>query len=70
MLTSSETSSPQDIIINIHDPMQNLGQTRIFYKVGQIRLTQEKSDPVDPNDPDDLTRLQCCNKLLKLYATT
>ena len=40
MLTSSETSSPQDVIINAHDPMQNPGQTRIFYKAGQTQLTR------------------------------
>ena len=39
MLTSSKTSSPPDVIINTCDPMQNLGQTRIFYKAGQTRLT-------------------------------
>ena len=33
--------------------MPNSGQTRIFYKVGQTRLTREKCDPVDPDDPDD-----------------
>ena len=55
MLTSSETASPSDIIINACDPMQNPGQTRIFYKVGQTRLTRAKRDPVDP---DDLSRFQ------------
>ena len=35
--------------------MQNLGQTRIFYKAGQ---TWAKSDLVDLDDLDDLTRLQ------------
>ena len=36
--------------------MQNLGQTRIFYKAGQTWLTQAKSDPVDPDDPTWLQR--------------
>ena len=48
MLTSSETASPPDVIINACDPMQNPGQTRIFYKAGQTRA---KRDPVDPDDP-------------------
>ena len=52
MLTSSETSSPPDTIINAHNPMQNPGQTRIFYKAGQTRA---KRDLVDPDDPDDMT---------------
>ena len=55
MLTLSETASSPDVIINACDPMQNLGQTRIFYKAGQ---TWAKRDPVDPGDPDDPTRLQ------------
>ena len=55
MLTSFETSSLPDVIINAHDPMQDPGQTRILYKPGQIRLTLAKCDPVDPDDPDDLT---------------
>ena len=58
MLTSSEISLQRDVIINARDPMQNPSQTWIFYKVGQTRLTQAKSDPVDLDDPDDLTRLQ------------
>ena len=58
MLTLFETSSSRDVIINVHDPMQNPGQTQIFYKVGQTRLTREKCDPVNPDDLDDLTRLQ------------
>jgi len=40
---------------NARDPMQNPGQTRIFYKVGQTRMTCKKSDPDNPDDP---TRLQ------------
>ena len=30
------------------DPMQNPGQTRIFYKAGQTQMTQQKRDPYDP----------------------
>ena len=59
MLTSSKTSSPPDIIINLSDPIQNPGQTWIFYKAGQTRLTWAKRNPFDPDDPDDPTRLQC-----------
>ena len=33
----------------------NPGQTRIFYKAGQTRLTRTKRDPDDPDDP---TRFQ------------
>ena len=42
--------SGQDAIINACDPMQNLGQTRIFYKLGQICFTLTKCDPVDLGD--------------------
>ena len=38
--------------------MPNPGQTRIFYKAGQTQLTWAKCDLVDPDDPNDLTRLQ------------
>ena len=38
--------------------MQNPDQTQIFYKAGQTRLTQAKCDLVDPDNPDDPTRLQ------------
>ena len=58
MLTLSETSPSRDVIINTCDPMQNPGQTQILYKIGQTRLTQAKCDLVDPDDTDDLTRLQ------------
>ena len=58
MLTLSETSSPQDVIINTCDPMQNPGQTWIFYKAGQTWLTQAKRDLVDSDDPDNPTQLQ------------
>ena len=47
-------SSPPDAIINAYDPLQNLSQTRIFYKVGQTQLTQVK------HDPDDSTWFQRC----------
>ena len=57
MLTPSKTSSPHNVI-NTRDPMPNPGQIQIFYKAGQTRLTQAKCNPVDPDDPDDLTRLQ------------
>ena len=29
-----------------------------FYKPGQTRVTRTKHDPVDPDNPDDLTRFQ------------
>ena len=54
--------------------MQNPGQTQIFYKVGQTQLTQSKHDPVDSDDPDDLTQLQhCCspnNLLISSFIST
>ena len=40
------------IIINAHDPMQNLSQTRIFYKLGQTRLI------LTPLTRNDLTWFQ------------
>ena len=43
------------IIFNTHYPMQNPGQTQVFYKAGQTQLTWTKHDPGDPGDPDDLT---------------
>ena len=58
MLTSSETLSPREVTINTRDPMQNLGQTQIFYIAGHTWLNQAKRDPVDLDDPDDLTWLQ------------
>ena len=54
--------SGTDAIINAHDPMQNLGQTRIFYYPGQTRLTRTKRDPVDPDNPVNPTRFQTCSK--------
>ena len=52
MLPSSTLNSlfwsGPDTIINPRDPMQNPGQTRIFYKPGQTRMTQTKCDPDDP----------------------
>ena len=45
-------SSPPDDINIARDPMQNPGQTWIFYKAGQTRMTRQK------RDPDDLTRFQ------------
>ena len=41
-------SSPPDAINIARDPMQNPGQTRIFYKAGQTRMTRQKCDPDDP----------------------
>ena len=41
-------SSPPDAINIARDPMQNPGQTRIFYKAGQTRMTRQKRDPDDP----------------------
>ena len=40
---------------NKQNPMQNPGQTRIFYKLGRTRLTRTK---LDPDNSDDLTRFQ------------
>ena len=37
-----------DAIINACDLMQNPGQTQIFHKPGQTRLTRTKCDPDDP----------------------
>ena len=34
-------------IISAHDPIQNPGQTWIFYKPAETHLTQTKHDPVD-----------------------
>jgi len=31
-----------DAINNVRDPMQNPGQTQIFYKAGQTRMTRKK----------------------------
>jgi len=44
-----------DAINNACDPMQNTGQTQMFYKLGQTRMTHKKSDP---DNLDDLTQLQ------------
>jgi len=44
-----------DAINNARDPMQNLGQTWIFYKAGQTWMIHKKSDPGDLDDP---TRFQ------------
>ena len=52
---------------NSRDPMPNLGQTRIFYYVGQTWLTREKCDLVDPDDPDDPTRLQRWSQRTNLW---
>ena len=41
-------SSPPDAISIARDPMQNPGQTRIFYKADQTRMTRQKRDPDDP----------------------
>ena len=56
MLTSSETLSLQDVINNAYDPVQNPGQTQVFYKAGQTQLTLAKRDPGDPDDPTWLQR--------------
>jgi len=58
-LSGTLNLSLPDAINNARDPMQNPGQTRIFYKAGQTRMTHKKSDPDDPDNPDDPTRLQC-----------
>ena len=34
--------SGTDATVNARDPMQNLGQTRVFYKPDQTRLIQTK----------------------------
>ena len=36
-------------IINASNPVQNLGQTQMFYKLGQTRLTQTKRDTNNPS---------------------
>ena len=41
--------------------MQNPGQTWIFYKAGQTRLTQTKRDPDDLDYPDDPTQFSTLN---------
>ena len=38
--------------------MQNSGQTWVFYKLGQTRLTGTKRDPVDLDNSDDPTQFQ------------
>ena len=48
--------------------MPNPSQTRIFYKAGQTRLTRAKCDPVNLDDPDDLTRLQRCRSHADINA--
>ena len=48
----------KDTIINACDPMQNLGQIQILYKLGQTHLTWIKLDPVDLDNADDPTRFQ------------
>ena len=47
--------SGTDVIIQPRDPMQNPGQT-------------QKHDPVDLENPDDLTRFQPCSILLQTLA--
>ena len=52
-LSLSSTLNPllwsrSDAIINAHDPMQHLGQTRIIYKPGQTRLIRTKCDLENP----------------------
>ena len=44
-------SSPPNAINIACDPMQNPGQNRIFYKVGQTQMTRQKRDPNDSDDP-------------------
>ena len=58
MLSSTPSStlnllfwSGLDTIINACDLMQNLGQTRVFYKPGQTRLTHDLVGLVDLDDP-------------------
>ena len=56
MLPSSQSStasslwSGPDTIIDAGDPMQNLGQTWIFYKPGHSHLIQTKCGPDNPDD--------------------
>ena len=57
-----------DAIINTCDPMQNPGQTWIFYKPDQTRLTRTKRDPVDPDNLDDPTRFQPWYKVQSSYC--
>ena len=42
--------SGPDAIINTRDPIQNLGQTNIFYKRSQIQVMQTNHDPDYPDD--------------------
>ena len=60
LLSGTLNSSPPDAINITRDPMQNPGQTRIFYKAGQTRMTQQKRDPDDQlgfNPGGDMTDL-------------
>ena len=41
-------SSPPDAINTARDPMQNPGETQIFYKAGQTQIIWQKHDPYDP----------------------
>ena len=71
-LNSSLWSLP-DAIINARDTMQNPGQTRIFYNLGQTHLTRRKcdlDDPDDPDDPGDPTRFQpwCVCMYVRMYV--
>ena len=55
--------SGREVMINARDPMQNPGQTWIFHELGQTHLTRTKHDPVDLDNPDDLTQFQSWCKL-------
>ena len=43
--------------------MKNLGQTWIFYKLGQTHITQTKRDSVDLDDLDDPSWFQPCSTI-------
>ena len=65
MLPSSSFNSlfwsGPETIINACGPMQNPGQTQIFYIPGQAHLIRTKCDSVSPDgldDPDNLTQFQ------------
>ena len=57
-----------DTIINVHDPMQNLAQTRMFYKSDQTHLARTKGDLDDPTLFQLCSELHLCNKALCTYC--
>ena len=59
------TSSSPAIIINAHDPIQNPGQTWIFYKAGQTQLTWMTQPGFNPSA--DLYVQSIMHKLTYIY---